>query len=451
MTTSAPHRALLFLRRSPRAPLSATALPASQAAGWMWLVASACICLSGCTSTLLDKKVEIKNIFGPIGRKAREAVEIQERDPLAPIEGSEEFDAAKKLYEQKKYAEARKAFKSVAKKYKDKPIEEDAMFMIAESDYRMQSFADAQDSYDELFKKYPSTRYLEDSTQRLFEIARYWLKNPKPASDVELAHFTRESAERRLEDIPDARVPFTFPLTPNLFDKSRPLFDAQGRALQALRSVWINDPTGPLADDALMMAATHHLRKLDYQEADHYFATIREQYSDREHAPAAYVLGQHASYNSYQGAKYDVKQLEEARKLTDSVLRLYPDLPQQKKLQGDLERINREAAERDWVRVQFHLKRGEKDSAAVYAEYILKDYPDSPRAADARKLLLELGPDFSQGILPTPLYKAPSTPLHSYDPTDEEIAADAAQEPGRVHLSDDALPVPDELENPDDE
>ncbi len=110
---------------------------------------------------LLDKKVDVKNIFGPIGRKAREAVEIQERDPLAPVEGSEELDVAKKLYDNKDYANARKAFQKVAKKYKDKHIEEETLFMVAESDFQMQHFADAQDSYDELFKKYPSTRYLE--------------------------------------------------------------------------------------------------------------------------------------------------------------------------------------------------------------------------------------------------------------------------------------------------
>jgi outer membrane protein assembly factor BamD (BamD/ComL family) len=397
--------------------------------------------LTGCTS-LLDKKLDVKNILGPVGRKAQ--AEVARRDPKAPLEGSEEFDAAKAQFEIKDYAQARKAFKKIAKKYKDKPIEEDAMFMLAECDYHQKHYPDAQDSYDELLKKYPSTRHLEDATKRQFAIARYWLNAPKPASAVELTHFTQEDPQSRLEDLPEARVPYSFPLTPNLFDRSRPLFDAQGRALQALRSVWINDPTGPLADDALMMAATHHLRKGDYQEADHIFGNVREQYADREHASAAYVLGQHASFKSYQGARYDAKQLDEARKLTDSALRLYPDLPQKKKLEVDLRRMKQEAAERDWQRVQYHLKRREKDSAAVYAEYIVEQFPGSPQAAEARKLLIELGPDFSQGILRTPLHKPPATPVDPHAESGFEVESVEPDEPGRVSLSDEDRPIAEE-------
>jgi TolA-binding protein len=259
---------------------------------------------------------------------------------------------------------------------------------------------------------------------------------------VELAYFSQEKPEKPLEDLPEAQVPFTFPLTPNLFDKSRPMFDTQGRALQALKSVWMNDPTGPLADDALMIVATHHLRKGDYAEADHDFGTIREQFGDSEHAEAAYVMGQHASYKSYHGARYDGKQLEESRKLTDSALRLFPSSPHTRKLEGDLARMKEELAERDWQRVEFHMKRGEKDSAAVYSEYILRDYPSSPRASNARNLLLKLGPDYAQGILDVPLHKPPATPVEEYvDPQDN--GEEEPQEPGRVHVSEDAEPVPE--------
>src|SRR5262249_36216411 len=245
--------------------------------------------------------------------------------------------------------------------------------------------------------------------------ACFWLDNPKPATDIELAHFEGEGTSSNLNDIPGAHVPFVFPLTPNFFDRQRPLFDTQGQAIHALTQVWLHDVNGPLAADAMMIAATHHLRRGNYQEAERLFAMVREMHGDTKHAAAAYVLGQHASFSSYQGSKYDGKQLEEARRLAESTLRLYPDLPQRKKLRQDLESINAEIVKRDWERVQFYMKRGEKDAAAVYAEYIIRDTPDSPRAADARALLLELGPEYSKGILPLPLHKPPSTPVDNYD------------------------------------
>lgn len=416
-------------------------------AGLLALLVAGCGMLNGCATNildrhLLDKKVDIKNILGPTGRKAKDAVELLQRDPSAPPEGFDDYEAAKALYDQKKYSEALSAFKKIAKKYKDKAIEEDAMFMIAECYFELKKYPDAQDGYDELFKKYPSTRFAPESTRHLFDIARYWLNFPKPATQVELAHFEQDAPVSELGSNPDAHAPFNFPLKPNFIDRSRPFFDTPGRAMQALRSIWLNDPTGPLADDAIMLAATHHLRRGDYQEADHLFASVREQYGEKEHAAAAFVLGQHASYSSYQGKKYDSKQLEEARKLTDSALRLFPDLPQKKKLQSDLDRMKMEGAERDWDRVQYHLRRREKDSAAVVAEYIVRDSPDSPRAEDARKLLLDLGPEYAAGILKTPLHKPPSTPVDPYEPMPEDAKQD---EPGRVHISDDAEEIPDEV------
>ncbi|MGQ0635417.1 MAG: outer membrane protein assembly factor BamD [Planctomycetaceae bacterium] len=406
---------------------------------------ASCVVSAGCESTLLDQKVEAANIFGPIGRRAREKVEMVQRDPNEPLEGSDELDAAKKLFDEKEYHAAAKTFHKVAVKYKDKPVEEEAMFLEAESYFHMQHFPDAQDAYDDLFKKHPGTRYLDKSVGRLYDIARYWLNSPKPVSQVELAAFSKGDPDTKLEDIPDARVPFTFPLTPNLFDRTRPLFDTQGNALKALKSVWMNDPSGPLADEALMLYATHKLRKGDYREAESFFGTIRETYSDSEHAPAAYFLGQHASHMSYQGARYDGKQLAEARKLTESALRLFPDRPETKKLQGDLEKIKREEARREWIDVQFYLKRQEKDAAAVCAEYILRDFPDSPEAAQAKALLMELGPDYSQGILPIPLHKPQATPVDPYDPVPTAAPEKAAErEPGRVFLSDEAESLPEE-------
>lgn len=398
-----------------------------------------CLASLGCESTLLNQKVDAANIFGPLGRKAREKVEMVQRDPNEPLEGQDEFDAARKLFDDKDYQKAAAGFKAVAKKYKDKPIEEDAMFMEAESYFHRQHFAAAQDAYDELFKKHPATRYVDTSCKRLMQIAQYWLDSPKPAAQVELAAFEKDGANARLDDIPEARVPFAFPLTPNLFDRSRPLFDTQGNALKALKSVWLHDPSGPLADDALYMAATHHMRKRDFREAESYFATIRETYPDSEHAQAAYVLGQHSSLKSYQGTKYDGKQLEEARKLTDSVLRLYPDLPQKQKLEADIEKMKAERAERDWSHFERHVARGEKDAAAVMAEYILRDFPDSPRAAQAREYLLKLGPDYAQGILPAPIHNPQSTPVDPYDGVPGDAPAEPAllpEEPGRASLSD---------------
>jgi outer membrane protein assembly factor BamD (BamD/ComL family) len=403
-----------------------------------WMLAGLFVCglACGCKSTL-DSSVDIKGIFGPAGREAQRNAELaRQGSSLPPIEGKEELDAAKRLYDAKQYPQAASAFKKIykTKKFKDKPAEEEALFYYAECQYQMKKFPKAQDGYDELLKKYPSSRYLEQCTKHLYAIALYWLQMPKPAAEVELAQFTREQPA---PNEPGKETPDTVRLSPipNLVDSTRPVFDTPGRALEALRKVWISDPTGPLADDALMTAATHHMRKGDNREADNLFAIIRQQYGNGDHAPAAYVLGSHVSLASYQGSNYDGQQLENARKLTESANKLFPDLPQQRYLRTNLTRMQEEAARRQWTRAEYHLKRREKDSAAYYCELILTQHPDSKIAKEARETLIKLGPEHAAGLLKQPLFeKTPAESVPAYE--DAPSGDEPPQEPGRLRLSD---------------
>jgi outer membrane protein assembly factor BamD (BamD/ComL family) len=402
------------------------------------ILAAGGLALAGCKSPL--DNIDIKDVYGPAGRQAKNKVEQAKREAEgASAVGLDELEAARKLYEDKKYVEARKAFHKIVKKYKKKsePVEEDAMFYRAECDFQLSHYPDAQDGYDELVNKYPSTKYLEKSMERLYLIARYWLKLPKPASEIELVSFTEESGDEKLKDLPDATIPWEIPIKPNLTDKTRPPFDTHGRAKQALKSVSMKDINGPLADDALMLLATYHLRTKDYREADHYFKTIREQCPNSPFIQASFVLGAHCSLMSYQGARYDDKQLEEARKLTLAAVRNYPDSPQRPKLEHDLKKIDAEAAVRAWVRVEFYLKRREKTSAAFYCETIIEKYPDSPEARRARETLQALGPQYAAGVLKTPLFKKDAKA-----PVDDETPVENLEEPGRLKVADgDAQPI----------
>ncbi|MGE5193792.1 MAG: tetratricopeptide repeat protein [Deltaproteobacteria bacterium] len=433
-------RALAFnVRRSTFDIRRSTFHPGVIRVASVLILAACCAALAGCKSPL-DKGVDIKDVYGPTGRHAKNVVEQAQREAEGNTAvGVDEFNAARKLYDEQKYAEARKAFQKIVKKYgkKSEPIEEDAMFYRAECDFQLGHYPAAQDGYDELANKYPSTKYLDQSMRRLFAIARYWLNMPKPASEIELASFTDEAGEERLKTVPEATIPWQFPLKPNLTDKTRPMFDTTGRALQALKSVSSKDPTGPLADDALMMLATYHLRRKDYREADVYFKTIREHHPNSEFVPASYILGAHSSLQSYQGSRYDGKQLEEAKKQTLAAVHDLPDSPQRAKLEHDLKKIDAEAAVRAWVRVEYYLKRGEKNAAAFYCETIMEKYPGSPEAARAREALLKLGPQHAAGVLRTPLFR---TELDA--PAESETPYDESQEPGRLRLSDgDAKPI----------
>jgi TolA-binding protein len=337
-----------------------------------------------------DELTNTDNIRGPLerilGGHAR-----RRQDSLAPLEGSPEFDEAQAIYRSGDYAEAEKRFKQLAKAYKDTPIEEDSLFMVGECQFATGRYAKAQDSYGKLLKKYPSPRGLDTVTKRLFEIAKTWLEFPEVVTSTEVQTVSLEDPKNTPPPEnpgPRSKDPSRLvPIFPNVWDRSRPVFDTDGRALEALRAIWLNDPTGPLADDAIMLTASYHLRKGDFLEADRNYTILREQYPKSPHLENAFFLGGHVKLMSYQGPLYEGDSLDAAHKLRESTLRLYPKHPQRERLLDEVREIEEAKAEREWENVVFWQKKNKPLSIATSCREVIRLYPNSSYAAQAREVL----------------------------------------------------------------
>ena len=317
------------------------------------------------------------------------------------------YDEAERLYQDQQYAEAAKLLKPLTKKKQSlfqsarflsvdpdyrgdhNRAREDSMFLLAECYFKQERLNDAKGYYEFLLKEYPSTRHLNASTRRLFVISRTWLGMPEFATSADVTPVNLE--DPRATKVPKReKPPHSAILVPNLLDKSRPVFDTPGEALNALKSIWMYDPRGPLADDAIMMTASHYLRVGNYQEADRFFSMLREEYPNSPHLQTSFVLGSHVKLMSYQGAGYDEKQLEDARQLKASALRLFPNLPEKERLKAELDRIEEARAQRLWDLVQLYDRKDLPKAQIIYAEELLQKYPESSYAPKARDVLAKL-------------------------------------------------------------
>jgi len=291
-------------------------------------------------------------------------------------------------FERRDYDEAIKLSKKAAKKFKETSLGEEAQFYLAESYFAQGEFGKAQDGYDQLFQDYPSTRYVEPATRRLFAIARTWLEITEPMAknairQVSDKKVTEDATPARRSNDPTVRVP----ILPNFHDKSRPWFDTQGNALKCLKSIWMNDPTGPLADDALMLTATHYQRKQNFVEADRYFEILRDEYPDSPHLEDAFVLGAHVKQMSYQGPYYEGRELKGAQKLKEQSLHLFPASLERQQLRADLQKIYLQEAERAWYEVEYYQKKRKPRAVAIACIQVINEYPDTSYAKDARAIL----------------------------------------------------------------
>jgi hypothetical protein len=409
------------------------------------------------------------NIKGPTERLLRARNWEREKETAiaqgneSAIDGLTEYQAAEDLYKDGKYREAEKAFKALSKQRRESyetfgmkwdrwwgvkasatwdpyssfgdPIEEDAMFMTAESRFAQKKYSWAQDSYDELLNRYPSTRHLDHVTRQLFRISRYWLdfkEQVEDNGDVQVA----SAEEGKAEQLKPRRAKSG--ITPNLFDRTRPVFDPDGRALQALRTIWLHDATGPLADDALMLSANYHLRTGDFPESARLYKLLREQYPDSQHFQDAFLLGSHVTLASYQGPGYDGKSLDESIKLKEAALRIFPDLDddQRQRLASELRKMHDAEVERVWDKVEFYQAKGYDKSVALYCNVLIHRFPNSPYAQQAQDLLDKQARDAqlrsnARGWLPDRDSKPLARPTpQEQDNIDREVEEDkVAEEP----------------------
>lgn len=298
--------------------------------------------------------------------------------------------------------------------YIDNPLREDALFYMAESRYQQQKFPGAGDAYLRLLNAYPSSRHMDTATRRMFAIAGLWMElKVTDSGDIVPASYEpdgkTEPPKIHEQDHVDR------PSFINLTDGKRPGIDIEGRALELLKSIWLHDPTGPLADDALMLTASHQLRVGHHADAKETYRLLREEYPNSPHFKDAFILGSYVTQASYLGSDYDGKSLVEARNLKATALRIFNELtPEERsRLQTELNKIDEAAVKRDYDRALFYMKKQKYNAVVIYCTEIIRNYPNSEYAGKAKQLMADLENRKKQN----PLLAAVRSQFSSDEPT----------------------------------
>ncbi len=278
------------------------------------------------------------------------------------------FAAGEGLFRRQEYGEAAKQFKKAIAKSADPSLEQNGMFFLAESLFFSDQYPEAVEAYDELLDKHPNSSHLDKIVRRQFDIAHYW--------------------EKTYQHKPH------WAITPNLFDKTRPLFDTSGNSLKTYENIRLNDPTGPLADDSIMATANSHFLRGRYGDADYYYGLLRREYPRSEHQYEAHVLGLQCKLRIYQGPDYVSVPLLEAKQLIKQLKTQFgADLSttERKRLAEIQGTLVMQLATRDFNRAKGYDDNKHFESARMYYSQLVRDYPDTPLAEESRKRFIELG------------------------------------------------------------
>jgi outer membrane protein assembly factor BamD (BamD/ComL family) len=282
--------------------------------------------------------------------------------------GSAVYEEASKLEgdaKRQKLLAAAQHFESAADRWPDTSLEQDALFMAGDCYYFADYYVEANRQYEMLVKKYPNSRHLDVVESRRFLIAKYWLEANEKAPYVTPVNFT---------------------------DPERPWFDTRGNALRVYDKIRLDDPTGKLADDATLAAATEHFTKGKFEKADEYYSDLITAYPDSEHQYNAHYFGLKAKLNSYRGADYEGSALDEGEKLIKQMRRMFPNESRNDRefLDKAAAEIRYKKAERLWKMAQYYDRRWEYGGARYHYEELLREFDDTPLADRAKQRLSEI-------------------------------------------------------------
>jgi TolA-binding protein len=283
-----------------------------------------------------------------------------------------EFQAAFKLFQQGKFAEAERQFAKIAKAKDRKGTTwgENAQYYLAESQYQQKKYVPASESFDRLHADYPATVYMNKLCSREYELAHLWLDqtDPNVSADKKLPWYAR-------------------------FDQRLPLIDCQGTGLKALEHVRQYQPDGELADDATMQIADFHMKHQDYESAALYYDQFIAEYGPRKSPflQDAQLAAIEARMKGYLGPEYDGAGLEKARELIKQTMQTFPERQASfEKLYHTLDVINDAQAEKTFRDGAYYKRIGKVASAEYYFGKIPQRWPSSPWAVKAKTELAQL-------------------------------------------------------------
>lgn len=323
-------------------------------------------------------------VWEPTGRPVGgEMTILRGAGAVSPSQLSPELAAAHDKYRADDVAGAEKAYHKIADNTKNPPpVAEEARFYEAECLYKQECFPKACDTYHKMLIDFPNGTYRAQSTRRMFDIANYWL------DDIRQEQRAKAEGKTWVGIMPVVH-----------FEKQKPFLDLEGRALQALEQVHLNDITGPLADKALFLAGGIKFYREDYKEADYYFTQIVEHHAQSPLAAKAVELAIIAKHMSTGGAEYDGRKVAEARQLIDIAAKAFPEVAQNRNgfLERQLAAVNLQQAQKDFNTADFYRRTNHPGAAYYYFEIVRRTYPGTPLAQQAAEKMAEIKAEFDAG------------------------------------------------------
>jgi outer membrane protein assembly factor BamD (BamD/ComL family) len=290
-----------------------------------------------------------------------------EETPATAFKGAADLANAEENFRLGDYRKAEKLYEKVADDTANPPLQaEKARYFEGECMRLRGDLPGAMGVYNRLLKDFQYGVFRERAVGRMYDIANFWLDDTRRQLDEE----TQRTQGKRWF------VSWNFVH----FNRRKPTFDEEGRALKALEQVYYNDPTGPYAEKSLYMAGYVQFRRGNFREADQLLSQAVEA-ADRNNRKSelrdqALELAILAKNNAGGGPDYDGRKAAESLKMIHQARMTSPELNSNRSdfLDNQAKIVRFMQAEKDYNIAEFYKRTGHPASAWFYYELVRRRY-----------------------------------------------------------------------------
>lgn len=267
----------------------------------------------------------------------------------------EQFDVAMEAYDAKEYKDASNEFNKLLKHYPRSVEAPDAQYYIAKILEDQGNLFGAYKEYQKVVDRYPFSERSAEVVQRQYDIG------------VKLLDGERNKG--KIRDV---------------------LTGTDYNVIEVFRSVIKNAPYGPLAAVSQYKIGLYLQEKQLYPEARDEFEKVINDYPNSEWIkPAQYQIAVSDSKRSSRAA-YDQKVTQSAVEEFKEFVEIYPDAELSEKAKAEIQKLRNKEAENNFVIAQFYEKQKQYQSAKMYYQIIVDEYPNSPWSSKSLNKIREL-------------------------------------------------------------
>lgn len=315
--------------------------------------------------------------------------------PLVDGEPADELDRARSLLARGEINAAYRLLKQWVKENPDHDRYVEALYLLGEALFERRFFFQAYERYDEVSESTAGEIFYK-AVRRSMDVARAFLSGEK-------------------------RIVWRILRLPAYDD-----------GIEILDRVWERVPGTRMGEQALRLKADYFYVKGDMDLAQDEYVNLAREYPNGRFVQYAMLRSAESAAAAFPGIKFDDRSLLEADERYRQVQQAYPDLARRENLDERLEGIRQKRAEKDLDVARWYERTRRAGAAEYYYRLILREWPDTLAAAEARSRLraLGVGPDAltDEGVPPRDLPLRFDEGLPD-EPAGEDEEATMSQEP----------------------